>query len=272
MSSAAKQVMADPFQAALALRSSGRLEEALDMLVAPGDNLADFYTVRGDIQLALARYEEAAGSYFTVISAEPENAYAYHNFAICLRHLNRWDQAAEAFEKVLQFESHRDETRLALAACQLHLSRPQEALANFDRCWSEAARGPALFGKAVALQLLRRFDEAAAVYERVLATDPNSEEVLANLIALSIDARDFDRAQRYSQRLLELQPQSPTALQGLAAVALERREYEAAVHYCGRIVERDSSCLEAWHNLRFATGRIMSALKSNQTVLTSGRR
>jgi tetratricopeptide (TPR) repeat protein len=273
MSAAAKPAMPDQVQTALGLRVVGRLQEALDVLVTPGANIRDFYTVRADLQFALCRYEEAAGSYFTVITSEPENAYAYLNFALCLRHLGRWAQAAEAFEKVLQFEPHRDEARLTLAACQLHLNRPQEALANFDRIWSDAARGPALFGKAVSLQLLRRFGEAAAAYERVLAADPNSEEVLSNLIALSIEAHELDDARRYSLRLLELRPQSTIALQGLAAVALERREFEAAVQYCGRIVERDSACVEAWHNLRFATGRIMSALKTPQAApAAAGRR
>jgi signal transduction histidine kinase len=42
----------------------------------------------------------------------------------------------------------------------------QEALTNFDSCWSEGARLKALFGTAVSLQLLGRFQEAAAAYER----------------------------------------------------------------------------------------------------------
>lgn len=272
MSAAARAPMPDQVQAALALRSAGRLQEALDVLVTPGEYIADFYTVRGDIQLALGRFEEAAGSYFTVITSEPDHAYAFNKFALCLRYLSRWDQAAEAFEKVLQFEPHRDEARLALGACLLYLQRPEEALAQFDRCWSDAAREPAVFGKAVALQLLRRFAESSAAYQRVLASDPTSAEVLSNLIALGIEAQDFDSARRYSLRLLEVCPQSTTALQGLAAIALDRCEYEAAVRYCGRIVERDPGCVEAWHNLRFATGRIMSALQSPQALIASGRR
>ena len=274
MSAAAKPAIPGQIQAALALRSAGRLQEALDLLITPGPQISDFYTLRGDLQRALARYDEAAGSYFTVVASEPENAYANYNLALCLRHLNRWEQAAQAFERVLQSESHRDQARLGLGACLLHLNRPEEALASFDRCWSDAARRPALFGKAVALQLLRRFEESSAVYQRVLASDPNSEEVLSNVIALSVEARDFENARRYCLRLQEIRPQSATALQGLAAIALEGREYEAAVRYCGRIVELDPACVEAWQNLRFATGRVMSALGAAQAIIASasGRR
>ncbi len=85
---------------------------------------------------------------------------------------------------------------------------------------------------------------------------------MANLIALSIAEKEWEGARRYALRLIEIAPHSLTALQGLATVALERGEYEAAVQYCGRIVEQAPDCIEAWHNLRFATGRVMSALHS----------
>jgi tetratricopeptide (TPR) repeat protein len=261
MSAAARPAIRDQVEAALALRNTGRLQEALDVLTAPGEYISDFYTVRGEVQCALGRFEEAAGSYFTVVTAEPENAYAQYNLAVCLHHLGRWLEAAQAFQKVLQLDAHRDQARLGLGACLLHLNRPEEALSNFDRCWSDAARLRALFGKAAALQLLRRFEEAESAYQRLLTSDPKSEEALSNLISMCIAARDLDGARRHSLRLLDISPQSTTALQGLAAVALERCEYEAAVRYCGRIVERAPDCMEAWHNLRYATGRVMSALR-----------
>ena len=119
-----------------------------------------------------------------------------------------------------------------------------------------------LFGKAVALQLLGRHHEAEGAYQRLLAADPKSEEALSNLIALCMEAHDLENARRYATRLAELDPESPAALQGLAAVALENREYEAAFRYCSRIVERTPECVEAWHNLRFASGRIMSTLRA----------
>ncbi len=262
MSTAATPVIRNQIEAALALRSAGRLQEALDVLTAPGDYIADFYMLRGEIQLALGRVQEAAGSYFTVTTAEPDNTFAQYNLALCLHRLGRWMEAAQVFQKVLDTDSHRDDARLGLGACLLHLNRAEAALANFDNCWSDAARLRVLFGQAVALQLLRRFNEAEATYERLLSSEPNSEESLSNLIALSIDSGDLEAARRYAVRLLEISPHSLVALQCLAALALERREYEAAVRYCGKIVERAPDCMEAWHNLRFASGRVMSELSA----------
>jgi tetratricopeptide (TPR) repeat protein len=276
MSTAAKPAIRNQIEAALALHATGRSEEALDALTTPNENLPDFYTLRGDIQFALERFEEAAGSYFTSATLEPppENAYAQFRLGICLHHLGRWAEAGQAFQRVLEMDPHRDEVRLGLGACLLHLNRPEEALANFDRCWSDAARLRVLFGKAVALQLLGRHQEAEGAYQRLLASDPKSEEALSNLIALCMEAHDLENTRRYSLRLLELFPESTTALQGLAAVALENREYEAAFKYCSRIVERAPECVEAWHNLRFASGRIMSALGTSAAAAasTAGRK
>ena len=266
MSAAAAPAIRSQLQTALALRTAGRLQDALDALSMPGEYSPDFYTIRGEIQLALGRYQEAAGSYFTVVACEPGNAFAQYNLALCLQQLKRWDEAAQAFKKVLEADPHRDDARLGLGACLLHLNRPEEALIHFDVCWSDAARPRVLLGKAVALQFLRHYEEAQAAYERLLQADASSQEVLGNLLTLSVETHNWDAVEHYGQRLLEASPRSILALQGLAAVALERREYEAAVRYCGRLVELDPECVEGWHNLRFATGRVMSALNGPPSV------
>ena len=225
-------------QAALVLHSQGRFQEALEMLSGSGEFPADAYTLRGDVLVALDRVAEAIGSYYTATVQAPANLYARSHLASCLRRLGRWEQAVEAFEIVLSSDPHRDPLRLELGDCLLHLNRPEQALSCFDQCWSDAAQHKALFGKAVALQLLRRFDEAEMVYERVLALDGKAEEVLANLIALSLDAFDLERVLRYSRRLVEINPGSALGLQGLTLVALERGEIDSAVRHFAALMER----------------------------------
>jgi tetratricopeptide (TPR) repeat protein len=127
---------------------------------------------------------------------------------------------------VLQADPHRDTIRLELGDCLLRLNRLEQALNCFDQCWSDAAQRPAAFGKGVALQLLRRFDEAEIAYERALALDGKAEEALANLIAMSLEVFDLERVLRYSRRLVENNPRSVPGLQGLTLVAVERGDME----------------------------------------------
>ena len=227
----------DRVEAALALRACGRLRDALDLLTGPGDFSQDAYTLRGDLQLELGQFHEALGSYSTVIAFERHNMYAHHHLALCLCRLERWEPAAEMFQKILAHDSYSDAAHIGLGDCLLHLNRPAEALACFEACWSESARLHALFGKAAAMQLLRRFDEAEALYERVLELNPESEEALGNLIAMSVEGLDLARVQRHAQRQLDICPQSAIALQGLTLVAFERRDYANAAGYLADLKE-----------------------------------
>ena len=257
--------------AALALRSAGRLEEALRALVSPNEYSPYLYTVRGEIEFALGRYHDAALSYFAVVQSEPDNADAHYNLGLCLQRSDRWDASCQAFQRALSLDPGRAAARIGLGASLLYLNRLDEALENFDALSglqqsSDTFGAPAVFGKAVALQLLHRFGEAESAYETALASDPTSEETLSNLIALAVETEDLDRVRDYSQRLLKISPQSPAALQGLATVALERQDHHAAARYCDRIVELMPDCLEAWHNLRVALDRILGAFHAPQPV------
>ena len=255
--------------AALSLRSSGRLEEALRALANPNEYNPYLYTIRGEIEFALGLFSDAALSYFAVVHSEPDNADAHYNLALCLQRSDRWDASCQAFERALSLDPSRDAARLGLAASLLYLNRLDEALASFQQC-SDATEGPASFGKAVSLQLLQRFGEAENFYQALLAADPNSEEALSNLIALGIESEDLDRVRDYSQRLLKMDPRSPAALQGLATVALERQDHHAAARYCDRIVQLAPDCLEAWHNLRVALDRILTSFTSSKLEAVPG--
>lgn len=234
--------------AALELRSAGRLEEALETLREPGEFDAQLSSLKAEIEFALGRFEDAALNYSAVTISDPGNADLHYNLALCLACCERWDLAAESFERVLRLDTGRVGARLGLGSCLLHLHRAEEALVNFNRCGA----GPALFGKAVALQSLERFEEAGRVYEALLAAEADSEEALSNLIAMSIERRDFERTTDFAERLLEIHPHSMAALQALATAALGSSDHPAAAFYCDQILEVAPDCLEAWHNFRVA--------------------
>jgi tetratricopeptide (TPR) repeat protein len=236
---AATSAAPDSLQAALALRSQGRPQEALNALSIPGEFSTDAYILRGDLQFELGQIEQAAETYLAVTEEYPDHVYAQGQMGLCLYRLKLWEAAAHAFEAVLQFDPHRDEVRLQFADCLLRLKRFEAALACFDECWSEGSRRRALFGKAVALQLLRRLDEAEKLYERLLTIDPAAEEALSNLIAMSMEVFELARVQTYSQRLLEINSHSTVALKGLALAAIERLDYTAAARYFHRALELD---------------------------------
>lgn len=116
----------------------------------------------------------------------------------------------------------------------LDVGRFEEALVCFAGVEAQDTR--ALFGCAVAHQMLGRFEEAERRYEKILSGDPQDEEALANRIAMNVERFDLERVERDSRRLLALNNQSMAALQGLLIVALERGDFETAAQYFWRIV------------------------------------
>jgi tetratricopeptide (TPR) repeat protein len=260
-----RQSVPRQLEAALQLRSAGRLTEAVEMLTSPGEYNAYLCALRAEIEFALGRFQDAALSYFSITISDPDNSNAHYNLALCLERCGRWDMATEAFQRLLRLDAEQEEARLGLGACLLHLNRVEEALVIFDQRGRDLEPGPALLGKAVALQLLHRFDEALTAYAVLLASDPNSEEVLSNLIAMGIETDDLKRVWDHSLSLLEICPHSTVALQGLATVAFAASDHPAAASYCDRILDLAPDCLEAWNNFRIAMDH--TAFSSSEPAL-----
>src|SRR5579872_7169562 len=73
--------------------------------------------------------------------------------------------------------------------------------------------------------------------QTVVAANPNSIDLLANLTTLSIALKDTDRAKEMAERLLKIQPESRVALEGLAAAALSRGDFGAAAQHCSQLIK-----------------------------------
>ena len=75
------------------------------------------------------------------------------------------------------------------------------------------------------LQLQWHFDEAARIYQQILAQNPNFEECLINLVTIGMARKDHAMISDYSEKLLTLRPNSQTALEGLATCAFASGDY-----------------------------------------------
>jgi tetratricopeptide (TPR) repeat protein len=121
----------------------------------------------------------------------------------------------------------------------LEEGRFEEALACFERAGRNRS---AMFGRAVSLQLLARFEEAEAEYENLLAADPEHAEALANLVAMNVERFHLAGVEEFARRLLIIAPDSAIALQGLIVVAAERRDDELAATCLARLQDSAERC------------------------------
>ena len=142
------------------------------------------------------------------------------------------------------------EANLGLGICLLHQEKPEPAAACFDTVLKQqSSHETAKFGKAVALQLLWKFDEASSIYQGILAKNPQSEESLVNLVTIGMARKDYDAIQSNAEKLLQLRPHSQAALEGLATCAFQRNDFEAAATFCKKLTEFTPDHFERWFNL-----------------------
>src|SRR5437899_650190 len=80
----------------------------------------------------------------------------------------------------------------------------------------------------VALQQGGRLTEARDIYISLLRKNPQSEETLANLVALEIANKNYEAVREHSERLLAIRPHSQAALAGLATSAFSTGDFDAA--------------------------------------------
>lgn len=250
--SAAPAPLAQFMLTAASLEISGQTESALAELSEArdaGHDSAKLHNAIGHLHFALRHFEPASQAYGDVSRLDPTDAPALYNKAVCLERLNLWEAAAAEFQKAVDLDSRRASALLGLGISQLHLDRPAQALEALDRCLErQPFRETALHARAIALQQLRRFEEASAAYQSLLSRDADSVQLLSNAISLALSDGDSELLARCSARLLELEPSSTIACEGSALAAFARRDFDGALQFCNALVARHPEHFAGWFN------------------------
>jgi Tetratricopeptide repeat/Cytochrome c554 and c-prime len=91
---------------------------------------------------------------------------------------------------------------------------------------------PAVEGRANALWILGRREEAMSIYEAALAARPDSEVTLAAAGNLALELNRVDAARSYFERAVRRNPWRSNYYHGLAVAAFRNGQWEQAVRQC----------------------------------------
>ena len=155
-----------------------------------------------------AERELAAAIIGVAQSLEPDNAEAY--LVLGFLALGKDDRiaATAAFKKATELDANLGLAWHNLAAQYLHAKNYPQALQAAQRAVT-LFPGPGLAGAQLnlgsALRGVRRFDEARAEYQRVLARDPNYADAYFNLGVLHLDAPQLAGLDAVGQRSAAIQ-------------------------------------------------------------------
>src|SRR6202163_2959835 len=265
---------------AVALASAGQVDDALRELEAAlerGENVVEVQSGLGHLHFEKENWNQAERHYAKVVEREPKHLTAHYNLGLCLERQSKFEEAAKAFEAALSLDPKRWQAQIGRGLCLLRLHRPEAAL----ECWEAALRDlppekkaqrqdDIPFGKAVALHQAGRLEEAAELYYKLLPANPNSTDLLNNLIVLSIARKEEARVKEQAERLLKIQPASRSALECLTTIAFSKGDYSGGLQYCSQLVKAAPESYEGWFNLGAGyqkTGRLEQAAGAYREAL-----
>ena len=187
--------------------------------------------------MAARDYRRAAGLAAELVRASPSLAAAHHLFGAALLALGRRDEAERPLREALRLDAALRPAAIQLSELLVHTDRALEArevLAPF------VARADAdittLTAGATALKSLRKFDEAARVYERACDAAPSSGVAEHNLAGLYGDMQRHADSQAAAARAFAKGLDAPEtwlvnarALQGLGRLDEAADAYGEAI-------------------------------------------
>jgi predicted O-linked N-acetylglucosamine transferase (SPINDLY family) len=216
------------YNRACLLLKLGRIDDAVvsfGQAIAVRPDYVEALTNRGSALMQLERYAEARADFDAVVALAPKLAQTWNNRGSAATKQRSFAEALESFDRALALRPDYAEAWRNRGTVFLVQGLPQKALADFDKAvaldprsaeaWEY--RGNALsrshpmdavasydrallirpdhaetiFRRANAYLSLRRFDEAAADYERVLALDPDCRYALGNAILCALHRCDW---------------------------------------------------------------------------------
>src|ERR1700683_1892172 len=125
-----------------------------------------------------------------------------------------------------------------------------------------------LFSQAVGLHQAGRVDEAAKIYEQILAQTPRQFDATHLLGVIALQQGQFERAERLITAALEINPDDPGALSTLGMVHLHNGQLEAACGDFERAVQLQPDSWSALANL----GTVLRRLGRTRESLVPLRR
>jgi tetratricopeptide (TPR) repeat protein len=205
--------------------------------------MADAQLLVGRVLLGQGNAAAAALALERVPASAPQSWLARQLRAQALRELGRTEEAVRLLRAMADERPRRADALVALG----DLHRRDERFAEAEAAYAEAIRRlPAvgreawrlLYARGMALERLKRWDEAEAALKRALELEPDQPLVLNYLGYSWVDqGRNLDEAKAMLHKAVELRPEDGFIVDSLGWAYFRLGEFEKAATYLERAVE-----------------------------------
>ena len=192
--------------------------------------LAALHNSRGNVLVALQRFDEALASFERAIGVDPEYAVAFGNRGNVYHELGRFDEAIASYDKSIALAPEDAEAFYNRGSSLQKLKRLDEAIASYDRAIAlRSDYADAFSNRGTVLQELGQYIEAVTSYDRAIALNPNFPEALCNRGSAFQKLKRFDEAIVSYNEAIALKPNFPEALCNRGSALQELKRFDEAI-------------------------------------------
>jgi tetratricopeptide (TPR) repeat protein len=168
---------------------------------------ASIHNTRGNVLVALQRFDEAVASYDNAIALKSDFIEPFCNRGAALQELKRFDEAVTSYDNAIALRPNYAEAFCNRGLALQELKRFDEALASYDKAIALTPDyAEAFYNRGLGLQRLERFDEAVASYDKAIALKSDFAEALCNRGAALQELKRFDEAVTSYNKAIALKP------------------------------------------------------------------
>lgn len=214
------------------------------------------------------RLDQARALYRQVVAADPANAQALELLGTLECQSGRFNDGVLYLERSLALRPDQPDVLYNRGLALQYLKRSDEAVASFDGVVAiRPDHAQAWFARGNALQSLKHFEDAAASYDRALALRPDQAEVHSNRAYALHSLNRLDEAIAGYRRALDLRPDLVETHIHLGTAWHGLGRYDKAVAAFDAALRLAPNHAEAWFNrgnALFGLKRVEAALDSYQ--------
>ena len=285
-------------------------DEAMDFILAVEDDFSQdsfFFYLKAYACFRLENFDEAVHSYQRSIELDPTNCAAYSDLGYVLLVQERWDEAEFFIKKAVSmnpsdplgierlgllyysmsdleaaresflvlFQLGQGSARIYFFLAEIHSSLEEfkKALFYYDQCLDlDPGNQDAIFGKALTLESMQEFREAVELYEALLETMEDGDEILDVLVSLAacyFKLENMEKSLSAYSHALQLDPKNPQILNNLGLLHFEANDLETAERYLTLSLKEDESfdALFNFGKCHIRNSRLRLALSTFQKAL-----
>ncbi len=232
------------------LSNLNQIDESLDLLdnallMQPND--PDILTMKGNIQSASGKYEDAVESYLQAIPFSDELEEIYYSIGLCYQNLLKYDDAIVYYKKTIQLNINHENALYELAFCLDVTEQLEKSISYYKKFIDQDPYSQyAWYNLGIVYNKLEQYEKAVESYEYAIAIDDSFASAYFNLGNSFMNLKQYSKAIDCFRETIDSEGPSAEVYCCLAAAYEKLQHYDLAIKYYQRSYKLDNFYDDAW--------------------------